>query len=83
MGKVSSGQNGAKTLPDGVAHTDKAYIREYPPPPLGKCHERSLNFRRLYRGSKNDSKLGYHEGMICESWISDTARVRFISLQQN
>ena len=76
MGKVSSGQNGAKPLPDGVAHTDIAYIREYPP---GKCQERSLNFRRLYRGSKNDSKLGYHEGMICESWISDTARVSFIS----
>ena len=27
-----SDQNGAKTLPDGVAHTYIAYIREYPPP---------------------------------------------------
>ena len=29
-----SDQNGAKTLPDGVAHTYMAYIREYPPPGL-------------------------------------------------
>ena len=28
-----SDQNGAKTLPDGAAHTYIAYIREYPPPP--------------------------------------------------
>ena len=27
------GQNGAKTQPDGAAHTYVAYIREYPPPP--------------------------------------------------
>ena len=27
-------KNGAKTLPDGAAHTYMAYIREYPPPPL-------------------------------------------------
>ena len=27
-----SDQNGAKTLPDGAAHTYMAYIREYPPP---------------------------------------------------
>ena len=27
-----SDQNGAKTLPDGVAHTSMAYIREYLPP---------------------------------------------------
>ena len=26
-----SNQNGAKTLPDGAAHTHIAYIREYPP----------------------------------------------------
>ena len=26
-------QNGARTLPFGAAHTYKAYIREYPPPP--------------------------------------------------
>ena len=26
-----SDQNGAKTLPDGAAHTHMAYIREYPP----------------------------------------------------
>ena len=26
-----SDQNGAKTLPDGAAHTYIAYIREYPP----------------------------------------------------
>ena len=25
-------KNGSKTLPDGAAHTDMAYIREYPPP---------------------------------------------------
>jgi len=34
MGKVYtrfSDQNGAKTLPDGAAHTHIAYIREYPP----------------------------------------------------
>ena len=28
-----SGKKGAKTLPDGTAHTYMAYIREYPPPP--------------------------------------------------
>ena len=27
-----SDQNGAKTLPDGVAHTYIAYLRDYPPP---------------------------------------------------
>ena len=36
MGKVYdypfSDQNGAKTLPDGAAHTYMAYIREYPHP---------------------------------------------------
>ena len=26
-----SDQNGPKTLPDGAAHTDMAYMREYPP----------------------------------------------------
>ena len=35
MGKVYdypfSDQNGAKTLPDGAAHTYMAYLREYPP----------------------------------------------------
>ena len=31
--RFSSDQNGAKTLPDGAAHTYIAYIREYPPPP--------------------------------------------------
>ena len=33
MGKVYTrlDQNGAKTLPDGAAHTYMAYIREYPP----------------------------------------------------
>ena len=36
-----SDQNGAKTLPDGAAHTYIAYIREYPPPrfPSLYCHE--------------------------------------------
>ena len=36
MGKVYdypfSDQNGARTLPDGAAHTYIAYIREYPTP---------------------------------------------------
>ena len=32
MGKVFSGQNGAKILPYGVAHTYIAYMREYPYP---------------------------------------------------
>ena len=29
-----SDQNGAKTLPDGAAHTCMAYVREYPAPLL-------------------------------------------------
>ena len=36
MGKVYTGfqtKNGAKTLPDGAAHTHVAYIREYHPAP--------------------------------------------------
>ena len=33
-----SDQNGSKTIPFGVAHTCKAYIGEYPPPPpLPEC----------------------------------------------
>ena len=38
MGKVytRSDQNGAKTLPDGAAHTYIAYIRDYPSP-RGLC----------------------------------------------
>ena len=31
-------QNGAKTLPDGAAHTYMAYIREYPPPGPKRRH---------------------------------------------
>ena len=31
-------QNGAKTLPDGAAHTYMAYAGEYPPPSLGLLH---------------------------------------------
>ena len=37
-----SDQNGAKTLPDGTAHTYMAYTREYPPPPGEIC--RILSF---------------------------------------
>ena len=38
-----SDQDSAKTLPDGAAHTDMGYIREYPPPP-GWIRERSKHF---------------------------------------
>ena len=39
MGKVCTrfqSKIGAKTLPDGAAHTYMAYIREYPPPGISK-----------------------------------------------
>ena len=49
-----SDQNGAKTLPDGAAHTYMAYMREYPPGVLPsqvfliyvtKVRQDHLNFR--------------------------------------
>ena len=49
--RFSSDQNGAKTLPDGAAHTYIAYIREYPPPTPAaeKVFKKNKRHKRLLK----------------------------------
>ena len=57
-------QNGARTLPFGAAHTYKAYIREYPPPPGFSLFPKKIKAWGLYLQASSLSILAWYREKV-------------------